>query len=1079
VTVTRQPEQRGPVNIGCPRQAPVTVLQDHPVDVLIVESSEDDSTSGTKRGSRYWEQWLVSCTEPSRPDLVVVCADSEELVKDGGFHSKMWRRKCHALGYEPGFWYMKATEHGGVVRQDRLILLLQKTSSTRPRLTTQPPREDPRTKPRSAGNMLKNHQIPPSAWDRKGWKEYSVPTMISKAAAPCKILGATKNRQPVFCPSAALPDGTGAWIRVTDHRKKQRVRRLLTEELAKAKGMPLEWLAGDQGDSAMVDSLTAIHLWAAIGDTVHESWTKTVSAVQEDMEAVPTAILTSWLDKEELPQDTTDVFEWQPPDLSEGGEWYLERVASLEKAIAGHPEADHLHREGLEALARHRQNYGPEGPRVLQLLWWEFPKEHWSELRDGCPMNFLTEPTGEVMSNPVMDEEELKIAAEFVDELKRLGVLRRLPPGQELRANAPLFCVPKPGQDGQWRPIADMKRGGQNEHIGKDPVHLPRSDDILPRMYTGGWTAVADLSKFFYNFPTHPDDRLFLGCIHPTTGEHLCYFGLPMGSGSSPGLAGRYGASLLRQVREREAVFQGLITNNGWRVHYEDGNFDPRRGIGLVVMGEDGLPAALMWIHVDDIAVHAPTKVKCQAALTALMDATVRVGLICQPCKTRAPAQVQKYCGFIYDTVGIPCLRAPQDKLDRALATIAYLRAGTTTWRLSRLTLAVVVGLLQSLVEATPYNMGQTYLRRLYDRLHLFEGDRRELSAANFYYTQVELTAEEWLDLDWWENAVRTGLQRYVRSQHLDRIGVTWGDGSGTGTGGTVQIVPRGDGDVAIEAWMGVWEPQVFHFTSNWKELRTLVHTLEQEKSTRLKGCTVFYFTDNSTTYYIAHKGSSKIEELHKLVRRLKELELALDIHLEVVHVPGRHMISQQTDGLSRGISFSASRSVRSPQEEVLRLFRGVSYSVGLIPWLMQVSGRSWWSSFPLTYVDCQSRWTFAEVAGHASVWLPDPEWADQVISAVLDVWIEQPWHTEAFFVVPRIFQRRWGRKSKHLTEILLAKNPLSVPGAQESDIPIVVLHLPCYVRSLPPPSSSRLDEPAKPTWADWHLEQADYVRGL
>jgi len=90
VTVTQQPEQRGPVNIGCPRQAPVTVLQDHPVDVLIVESSEDDSTSGTKMGSSYWEQWLVSCTEPSRPDLVLVCADSEELVKDGGFHSKMW-----------------------------------------------------------------------------------------------------------------------------------------------------------------------------------------------------------------------------------------------------------------------------------------------------------------------------------------------------------------------------------------------------------------------------------------------------------------------------------------------------------------------------------------------------------------------------------------------------------------------------------------------------------------------------------------------------------------------------------------------------------------------------------------------------------------------------------------------------------------------------------------------------------------------------------------------------------------------------------------------------------------------------
>jgi hypothetical protein len=46
-------------------------------------------------------------------------------------------------------------------------------------------------------------------------------------------------------------------------------------------------------------------------------------------------------------------------------------------------------------------------------------------------------------------------------------------------ANAPLFTVAKAGQLGQWRIIADMKNGGQNEHIGKDPTHLPQAHDIL------------------------------------------------------------------------------------------------------------------------------------------------------------------------------------------------------------------------------------------------------------------------------------------------------------------------------------------------------------------------------------------------------------------------------------------------------------------------------------------------------------------------------------------------------------------------------------------------------------------------
>ncbi|MCK7580969.1 MAG: hypothetical protein MZV65_38715, partial [Chromatiales bacterium] len=52
---------------------------------------------------------------------------------------------------------------------------------------------------------------------------------------------------------------------------------------------------------------------------------------------------------------------------------------------------------------------------------------------------------------------------------------------------------------------------------------------------------------------------------------------------------------------------------------------------------------------------------------------------------------------------------------------IKFLKAGAATAELSRLTLAVVTGLLQSLVEATPQRIGQTYLRRLYDRIHVFD----------------------------------------------------------------------------------------------------------------------------------------------------------------------------------------------------------------------------------------------------------------------------------------------------------------------------------------------------------------------
>ena len=84
-----------------------------------------------------------------------------------------------------------------------------------------------------------------------------------------------------------------------------------------------------------------------------------------------------------------------------------------------------------------------------------------------------------------------------------------------------------------------------------------------------------------------------------------------------------------------------------------------------------------------------------------------------------------------------------------------------------------------------------------------------------------------------------------------------------------------------------------------------LVHMLERELEQgqdRLCNATLFYFTNNLMTYYIITRGSSSSPKLQKLIRQLKYLELCLGIRLEVVHIPGKHMIDQRTDGLSLGV---------------------------------------------------------------------------------------------------------------------------------------------------------------------------------
>jgi hypothetical protein len=143
---------------------------------------------------------------------------------------------------------------------------------------------------------------------------------------------------------------------------------------------------------------------------------------------------------------SSDDWTWEVPDLSDGSPWYKARVASLQQAVSDLKDGELHLLDGLEALRVHRDNYSDAGPKKLQILWWEFPSEHWQALREGSRMNFLIKPSGELKLNAVMDDESKVAAGIFVDELKRLGVL--IPATEELKANCPLFCVDKPHQPG-------------------------------------------------------------------------------------------------------------------------------------------------------------------------------------------------------------------------------------------------------------------------------------------------------------------------------------------------------------------------------------------------------------------------------------------------------------------------------------------------------------------------------------------------------------------------------------------------------------------------------------------------------
>jgi hypothetical protein len=78
-------------------------------------------------------------------------------------------------------------------------------------------------------------------------------------------------------------------------------------------------------------------------------------------------------------------------------------------------------------------------------------------------MNFMETPVPVLKGNVKMTESQLTIAVAFMTELISLGVIALVPYGVLLMKMCPLFLFAKPGQPHQWRCIADMKKGHQNQ----------------------------------------------------------------------------------------------------------------------------------------------------------------------------------------------------------------------------------------------------------------------------------------------------------------------------------------------------------------------------------------------------------------------------------------------------------------------------------------------------------------------------------------------------------------------------------------------------------------------------------------
>ena len=1032
------------------------------VDLLIVRQPKD-----WKLRTKWMAEW---CKFRKVRTLVLIHHPSEVMGSDSrSLHAVS--KELKALGYRVHTLSANADECGAATWSNYIITIAtHKSSPEASHISSLPFKLNIGLPSRSCRNVVRDYNIPTYRYKKNIDKlePESHPVYTNFLGVYCG--------QPVFSLDGPF---SGNNHKAFVHVASKGYRTLEDDEWRSLKGIS----ASDVTSLSVLAKSIEANIFSALGDVIFpllQTQRLPTAALPEKASPPPRIVLPS--NDPIVPE-----WNWSPPDLAIGSRFYNATVRNLNRAVATLPEADQgpAFSDGLKSLDSHRRNYGNDGPQRMAVLWWEWPPRHWADLRLGTSMNFMKVPPPGLVANQDLDPIQLRLAIDFVEELIGLGIVKRAASeGVVILNNLPLFLLPKPGQPNEYRCIADGKRGGQNDNCVPDPCMMTSPDHILPHLYRQGFSATVDMSKYFHTFRNRQDERQYLGLLFPGTDEACFYDHFAMGTCNSPGGSGRFGAALVRRMLEHCSLFKGVPVDNSKVGMILDKVYHPEWGEGRVLIGEDGLPVLRIWIHVDDIFIHGPMKDKVADGLSFLMDEMVRLGLICNHLKTNPPSQRVKFCGFVYDTTGIPTLEIPTDKVSRGVALVSFLLRGVKT-SLARLTLSKVIGYLQSLVAATPSNVGASFLCSLNKDLHDLE-DRNLQGTIQYYFTAVDLSPASHLELLWWDQALSQGLLRsQCQTTDMASLGVTWGDGSGTGTGGTFNWISM-DSKSAIEpleTWMGVWTTRVHHFTSNWKELRTLLVTLERlslgDKS--VKGKVLWYMTDNQVTYDVCRRSKSFSLELLKLVQKIRILELSLGCRLEVIHVPGKLMIRQGTDGLSRGVllqPLSACDGILPLQD----LFRPADTSSDILRWALHMAQ----VPQPLSNQDWQilgdlDDWTLSNLIDRNTLWCVSPHFGKQCMLQALYAWVESPWNSAHLFVIPRVMQRDFGRVSKY---ILMIDQSWSPPLSFIPVLPFLVYYLPPFNRltaflSKRDALDNRLDEAPPPRAPAWVKRQVDDLQRL
>jgi hypothetical protein len=515
------------------------------------------------------------------------------------------------------------------------------------------------------------------------------------------------------------------------------------------------------------------------------------------------------------------------------------------------------------------------------------------------------------------------------------------------------FSVPK-GTD--IRMVYDASKSGLNSCIWVPRFPLPNIDTHLRSVEPGTWMGDLDVGEMCLNFPLHASLRALCGVdltqygkfielettATTTTWELRSYHWTrcPMGLRPSP-------YQTVRGMMVAEEVIRGDPSdpNNVFRWDHVEENlpatdgYDPTRA-WIVRVRSDGTLASDLFTYVDDQRCTGATEQECWLAERRIGSTNTYLGIQDASRKRRGPSRKPgAWSGSVVQTTdGVVGVRVSQEKWDKAQVQVGELKLLLESDRgvANRARLESIRGFLLYLSRTypsiTPYIKGlhltidgwrpdrdaegwrkpkakqhsprsaglgeavERNVQRLRVRDSEEEGwEEEELEAP----TEVKLMPRMGPDVSALERFFSTQLPplRVIRGRVVLEAFYGFGDASGTGFGASF------DGDTSKQIFyrFGQWCTSVSEESSNYRELRNLVESLRDFlEEYDLTGVEIFLFTDNTVAESAYWKGNSASRKLFELILELKELERDRGLLLHVIHVSGKRMIAQGTDGLSR-----------------------------------------------------------------------------------------------------------------------------------------------------------------------------------